>query len=91
VARWLKGEQTVMYMIDRGRLESFEASDLTALADAQIRRATLRLTATAISALERAMSMVPTLPPTTLTEWPPRLSWGARAYGRLAVTARTCP
>jgi uncharacterized protein (UPF0332 family) len=52
VARWLKGEQTVMYLIDRGRLESFEASDLTALADAQIHRATLRLTATAISALE---------------------------------------
>lgn len=52
MARWLKGEQTVMYLIDRGRLESLEASDLTALADAQIHRATLRLTATAISALE---------------------------------------
>src|ERR1019366_5762901 len=42
-----------MYLIDRGRLESLEASDLTALADAQIHRATLRLTATAISALEK--------------------------------------
>lgn len=53
VARWLKGEQTVRYLIDRGRLDSFEASDLAALADAQLHRATLRLTATAISALEK--------------------------------------
>jgi hypothetical protein len=72
VVRWLKGEQTVIYLIDRGRLERFETRDLTALADAQIHRATLRLNATAISALERAMSMVATLP-TMLTEWLPRL------------------
>jgi uncharacterized protein (UPF0332 family) len=52
VARWNWGEQTVIYLIDRGRLESFEARDLTALADAQIHRATLRLNATAVSALE---------------------------------------
>ena len=51
MARWLKGEQTVVYLIDRGQPDSFEASDLSALADAQIRRATLRLNATAISAL----------------------------------------
>jgi hypothetical protein len=53
VVRWLKGEQTVIYLIDRGRLESFEARDLTTLADAQIHRATLRLNATAVSALEK--------------------------------------
>ena len=53
MARWLKGEQTVRYLMDRGRLESLEASDLTALADAQIRRATLRLNATSVSALEK--------------------------------------
>jgi hypothetical protein len=53
VARWLKGEQTVKYLMDRGRLESLDASDLTALADAQIRRATLRLNATSVSALEK--------------------------------------
>ena len=53
VARWLRGEQTVSYLMDRGRLESFEASDLPALADAQIRRAMLRLNATAASALEK--------------------------------------
>jgi hypothetical protein len=41
VARWLKGVQTVMYLIDRGRLESFEASDLTALADAMCVRQSL--------------------------------------------------
>ena len=41
MARWLKGEQTVMYLIDRGRLESFEASDLTALADAMFVRQSL--------------------------------------------------
>ncbi len=51
MARWVKGEQTVVHLIDRGRLDSFEASDLSTLADAQIHRATLRLNATAISAL----------------------------------------
>jgi hypothetical protein len=41
------------FLIDRGRLESFEASDLAAVADVQIGRATLRLNATAVSALEK--------------------------------------
>jgi uncharacterized protein (UPF0332 family) len=53
VARWPRGEQTVQFLIDRGRLESFEASDLTALADARVGRAALRLEATALSALEK--------------------------------------
>ncbi len=53
MARWPKGEQTLQFLIDRGRLESFEASDLPAVAAAQIDRAALRLEATAVGALEK--------------------------------------
>jgi hypothetical protein len=53
VARWPKGEQTVQFLVERGRLESFVASDLPALASAQVRRAVLRPEATAVSALEK--------------------------------------
>ncbi len=53
MARWPKGEQTLQFLIDRGRLESFEASDLPAVAAAQIGRAALRLEATAVGALEK--------------------------------------
>ena len=52
VARWPKGEQTVQFLVDRGRLEAFESSDLTGLSTAQVHRATLRLNATAVGALE---------------------------------------
>jgi len=52
VARWAKGEKTAQFLVDRGRLETFESSDLAGLAIAQVRRATLRLNATAIAALE---------------------------------------
>ena len=52
MARWNRGKQTVQLLIDRGRLESFEASDLAALADAQVARASLRLEATARAALK---------------------------------------
>jgi hypothetical protein len=52
LARWPKGEKTVHFLVDRGRLESFESSDLARLAIAQVRRATLRLNATALAALE---------------------------------------
>jgi hypothetical protein len=52
MARWAKGEQTVQFLISRGRLESFEAIDLAKLTDAQIARATLRLEATAAAALK---------------------------------------
>ena len=38
VARWKKGERTVEYMVGQGRLESFEAEDLSTLADAAIGR-----------------------------------------------------
>jgi hypothetical protein len=51
VAPWPRGKQTVRFLIDRGRLESIEASDLTASAEAQVSRATLRLNATAVPAL----------------------------------------
>jgi hypothetical protein len=51
MARWPKGEQTVQFLLDRGRLENFESSDLTGLATAQLQRATLRLNATAVAAL----------------------------------------
>jgi hypothetical protein len=51
MARWLKGHQTVQFLIDRGRLESFEGHDLAGLADTQIDRAALRLKATAEAAL----------------------------------------
>ncbi len=38
MARWRQGEQAVRFLISRGRLESFEAADLAALAEAQIAR-----------------------------------------------------
>jgi len=34
VARWLKGVRTVEFLVDRGRLETFESSDLAGLATA---------------------------------------------------------
>jgi hypothetical protein len=52
VVRWARGEHAVQFLIERGRLESFEASDLSALAGTQLGRATLRLEATAVSALQ---------------------------------------
>jgi hypothetical protein len=52
VARWRTGEQTVEFLISRGRLESFEAADLAALAGAQLARAALRVEATATAALK---------------------------------------
>ncbi len=52
MARWQRGEQTVEFLIERGRLESFEASDLATLADTLIGRAALRLEATATAALK---------------------------------------
>ena len=52
MARWKKGEQTVQYLISRGRLETVEVEDLTASADALIARAVLRVEATAAAALQ---------------------------------------
>jgi len=51
MARWARGEQTVQFLVDRGRLESFEAGDLTALTEALITRAVRRVETTAAAAL----------------------------------------
>lgn len=51
MARWLRGEKTVDFLIGRSRLESFEAADLAVLAEAQIARAARRADATASAAL----------------------------------------
>ena len=52
MARWPKGERTIQFLVDRGRLESFEAADLAAVAEAQVKRAVLRVEATARAALK---------------------------------------
>jgi hypothetical protein len=52
IARWARGERTVVFLVTQNRLESFEADDLAALVDPLIRRATLRLGTTAAAALE---------------------------------------
>ncbi len=51
MTRWAKGERTVTFLIERGRLERFEASDPAATADALVERAARRLEATATAAL----------------------------------------
>ena|SRR5690242_18745387 len=51
MARWAKGEQTVQFLVDRNRLESFAAEDLAGLTDALIGRAVLRIDTTAAAAL----------------------------------------
>jgi hypothetical protein len=51
VVRWEAGERTVRYLVGRGRLESFAASDLGALAEALLGRAALRVETTATAAL----------------------------------------
>jgi hypothetical protein len=52
MARWARGERTVVFLVTQNRLESFEAEDLGALVDPLIKRATLRLGTTAAAALE---------------------------------------
>lgn len=47
----MKGERTIQYLVDRARLESFEAMGLNELADALISRAALRVETTAAAAL----------------------------------------
>lgn len=51
MVRWEKGERTIQYLVDKGRLESIEAADLGALAGALVRRAALRVGTTASAAL----------------------------------------
>jgi hypothetical protein len=50
VIRWPKGERTVAFLIDRGRLEPFEANDPAGTASAVLERATRRLEAPARAA-----------------------------------------
>jgi hypothetical protein len=52
MARWEKGERTVQYLVEKGRLESFEAKELDAQAAALIGRAALRVDTTASAALD---------------------------------------
>ena len=52
MARWEQGQQTVQSLIARGHLESFTSPNLGKLANAQIRRAVLRVEVTASAALE---------------------------------------
>jgi hypothetical protein len=49
--RWAIGERTVQFLVDRNRLESFEAEDLAPLTEVLVGRATLRVEATATAAL----------------------------------------
>ena len=49
--RWAEGEKTVQYLVEKGRLESFEAEELGELAEALIGRADLRVETTAAAAL----------------------------------------
>jgi hypothetical protein len=51
MARWEKGERTVLYLIGKGRLENIEAGDLASFAEALTKRAVLRLETTAVAAL----------------------------------------
>ncbi|HEY4461997.1 MAG TPA: hypothetical protein VGN41_04950 [Streptosporangiaceae bacterium] len=51
MARWVKGERTVEYLVGRGRLESFDADNLAVLADALISRSERRVQTTATAAL----------------------------------------
>jgi len=52
MARWVRGERTVRFLIQRGRLESFEAQDFSAAAQALMGRANLRVRTTAVAALD---------------------------------------
>src|ERR1700722_12915871 len=51
MTRWARGERAVQFLVDRNRLERFEAKDLAALTGALIGRAALRVEATATAAL----------------------------------------
>jgi hypothetical protein len=51
MARWASGQQTVRFLVDRNRLESFEAEDLAALTEGLVSRAALRVETTAAAAL----------------------------------------
>jgi hypothetical protein len=52
MTRWASGGRTMEFLIDRGRLESFTADDLGSVAEALLRRATLRVSTSARAALD---------------------------------------
>ncbi|HEY6493031.1 MAG TPA: hypothetical protein VIZ43_07135, partial [Trebonia sp.] len=52
MARWVKGEQTVRYLISRSRLEGFESTGLDVLAETLVERAARRVGTTARAALD---------------------------------------
>jgi FAD/FMN-containing dehydrogenase len=51
MSRWRRGEQTVLYLVDKGRLENFESTDLGEVAAALLQRAARRVQTTAEAAL----------------------------------------
>src|ERR1700730_3665159 len=52
MSRWWRGERTVIYLVDKGRLESFESADLEKVAAALLQRAARRVQTTAAAALK---------------------------------------
>ena len=52
MSRWWRGERTVIYLVDKGRLESFESADLDEVAAALLQRAARRVQTTAEAALK---------------------------------------
>lgn len=52
MSRWGRGERTVRYLVDKGRLESFESADLGEVAAALSQRAARRVQTTAEAALK---------------------------------------
>jgi hypothetical protein len=51
MSRWWRGERTVAYLVDKGRLESFESADPGEVAAALLQRAARRVQTTAEAAL----------------------------------------
>ena len=76
MTRWHRGEQTVAFLISRGRLESFEASDPAALADALAGRAARRLDSAARAALANG-DADGAYAAYDAYGWPPKRSWHA--------------
>jgi hypothetical protein len=52
MSRWWRGERTVAYLVDKGRLESFESADPGEVAAALLQRAARRVQTTAEAALK---------------------------------------
>jgi hypothetical protein len=51
MSSWRRGEQTVLYLVDKGRLENFVSTDLDEVAAALLQRAARRVQTTAEAAL----------------------------------------